>query len=729
MCKYQQIRIPVLALSLLALTALVSPGVDAQIPKAINYQGFLTDPGGSALTGLHDFVFRFYDAETGGHLLWSEEHLDVLVSNGLFQVNLGTINEITPDIVTPPASPTESFFDIYMEVSTDGEVMLPRTPLASTPYAMMSHRVDGDITTAPGSVSIENQVGLNYQKIKWAAGGGESYGEMEASDGFTVTKAYDKATPQLYQSLAKQKSVGGSDSLLIMGLIEADTIWFSAEAVEGMKKTSILDKTSPGFHKALCSSEEGSSRTRKEDKAEPLLYESTVESTDGLSLTKEYDKATPALFQSQMESSEGLSITKVIDKASPLLYESTVESTDGLSLTKVYDKASPALFQSQMESSEGLSITKVIDKASPLLYESTVESTDGVSVCKQIDKASPKLAMVGAHYMDIEVLGVGDSASVTMVADTAGVSLRQSIEAGDAALQAQLNTSTLPTEEVSLRMTSSGGGVPNEEVTLSTGPGSDPAGMWMFSSTGLTPAEGPADTNFQVYATAEGGMLEMKNVGGTTGDGVAITVTDDDNSLRMRHGGINTGIYLEADPSTGGRIGVNNEAPSQALQVSGNICASGTIGMCSDVRFKDNIENITGALDKVTSLRGVSFTWKQDEYPAQRFADGQQVGLIAQEVLEVIPEVVLKDGDGYYSVDYGKLTPLLVEAVKELSKELKLKTERIAELGQKTTEIDQLKSQLAELSRQVSKLLAAQSTAPDKTKLAANDQANQTGGK
>ena len=176
MCNYPQFRIPVLALSLLALAASVSSGVGAVIPMSINYQGRLLDSEGKPVpNGTHDFVFRFYDAETGGNLLWSEEHLDVPVSGGLFQVNLGSINEITPDVVTPPPSPTESFFDIFLEVTTDGELMEPRTPLSSAPYAMMTHRVDGDITTAPGSLSIINQVGFNYEKIKWNVGGGESF--------------------------------------------------------------------------------------------------------------------------------------------------------------------------------------------------------------------------------------------------------------------------------------------------------------------------------------------------------------------------------------------------------------------------------------------------------------------------------------------------------------------------------------------------------------------------
>jgi type VI protein secretion system component Hcp len=655
-----QVRIPVLALSLLALAALVSLGVGAVIPMSINYQGRLLDSAGKPVpNGTHDFVFRFYDAETGGNLLWSEEHLDVPVNDGLFQVNLGTINEITPDVVTPPSSPIESFFDIFLEVTTDGEVMEPRTPLSSTPYAMMTHRVDGDITTAPGSLSIINQIGFNYEKIKWDVGGGESYGEMEASDGFTVTKAYDKATPNLFQSYM--------------------------ESGDGVSMTKAYDKSSPLLYETYSEASDGVGLTKRIDKSSPLLYELTIESSDLSAQSARIDKASPQLYQALVQSEEGPSITKRIDQASPLLYESTVESTDGLSLTKEYDKATPILFQSSMESGEGPSITKRIDKASPLLYESTVESTDGLSLTKEYDKASPKLAMFGAHYMDIEDVDVGDSVSFTMVADTAGASMRQAIQAGDAALQAQLNTSILPTEEVSLRMTSSGGTLPIEEICVSTGPGSDPVSMWMFTTSSLMPGAGPADTNFQVYVTAEGGTLEMENVGGTSGDGVAITITDDDNSLRIRHGGANTGVYLESDPSTGGRIGINNEAPSEALQVSGNICASGAIGACSDVRFKDNIEDITGALDKVTSLRGVSFTWKQDEYPAQRFADGRQVGLIAQEVLEVTPEVVLKDGDGYYSVDYGKLTPLLVEAVKELkaqNAELRRRIEVLEKTGQ-----------------------------------------------
>jgi hypothetical protein len=80
----------------------------------------------------------------------------------------------------------------------------------------------------------------------------------------------------------------------------------------------------------------------------------------------------------------------------------------------------------------------------------------------------------------------------------------------------------------------------------------------------------------------------------------------------------------------------------------------------SDVRMKKNIATINQALDKVQSLRGVNFEWKETVH----HEDGLQMGFIAQEVEEVIPEVVSNGGDSY-SMQYSPLTALLVEAVKE----------------------------------------------------------------
>ena len=92
------------------------------------------------------------------------------------------------------------------------------------------------------------------------------------------------------------------------------------------------------------------------------------------------------------------------------------------------------------------------------------------------------------------------------------------------------------------------------------------------------------------------------------------------------------------------------------VQATGNIIAGGELQVTSDARLKSNIETIGGALDKVKAMRGVSFTLEGKP----------SVGVIAQEMLEVVPEVVNTDGD-YLKVAYSNLVGVLIEAIKELS--------------------------------------------------------------
>jgi hypothetical protein len=142
-----------------------------------------------------------------------------------------------------------------------------------------------------------------------------------------------------------------------------------------------------------------------------------------------------------------------------------------------------------------------------------------------------------------------------------------------------------------------------------------------------------------------------------------------DNTFQIGNGPGQPTKVLNMIPAGGGdlgSVGINTASPSEALHVVGNICATGTIGSCSDMRFKKNINGLSGALDKVDRLRGVHFDWKRDEYPTHGFGADRELGFIAQEVETVYPEAVSQGSDGYYTVDYGRLTPVLVEAIKEL---------------------------------------------------------------
>jgi len=258
----------------------------------------------------------------------------------------------------------------------------------------------------------------------------------------------------------------------------------------------------------------------------------------------------------------------------------------------------------------------------------------------------------------------------------------------------------LPMEE-GFRMMHGGGGLPVEEISFSTGPGGAPVGMQMYNTSSLLPGENPSDTNVQLYATNEGGYMAISNVGGTEGDGYEWDCNATQNTMRLRHGG-SSGVYMEANSFTGGSIGINTESPGEALQVLGNICASGSIGVCSDVRFKDNVHTISEPLEKIASLRGVNFTWKISQFPEYRFRGGVQIGFIAQEVVDVLPGVVSCGSDGFYSIDYGRLTPLLVEAVKEQQVIIDKQMEKI----------DNLQQQLTQLSSLVETVLVQQKNGP-----------------
>lgn len=95
----------------------------------------------------------------------------------------------------------------------------------------------------------------------------------------------------------------------------------------------------------------------------------------------------------------------------------------------------------------------------------------------------------------------------------------------------------------------------------------------------------------------------------------------------------------------------------------------------SDERLKTDIQPITTALEKVLALQGVSFVWneKAEEIGAKRETlAGREIGLIAQQVAEVVPEVILdwietEDGEKYKTVDTARMVALLVEAIKELN--------------------------------------------------------------
>jgi hypothetical protein len=115
------------------------------------------------------------------------------------------------------------------------------------------------------------------------------------------------------------------------------------------------------------------------------------------------------------------------------------------------------------------------------------------------------------------------------------------------------------------------------------------------------------------------------------------------------------------------------KAPTERLEVDGNIKASGTITP-SDRSLKHSVEPVSGALETIAALRPVIYQWKD----TLRFGERRGYGLIAQEVEPVVPSVVHGGNGREYALDYVKLVPVLIGAGQEQQAQVAALTERLA---------------------------------------------------
>jgi len=141
----------------------------------------------------------------------------------------------------------------------------------------------------------------------------------------------------------------------------------------------------------------------------------------------------------------------------------------------------------------------------------------------------------------------------------------------------------------------------------------------------------------------------------------------------------NTGISVTGGGIFSGNISGSSTSHLTMAQISssGDVVADGDVVAfnSSDKRLKDNIKVIKGSLDKIGEIRGVEFDWN-DKSPAWARERGHDVGVVAQEVQKIIPEIVIERKNGYLGVDYKRIVPLLIESIKELTSEVRdLKTE------------------------------------------------------
>jgi len=148
------------------------------------------------------------------------------------------------------------------------------------------------------------------------------------------------------------------------------------------------------------------------------------------------------------------------------------------------------------------------------------------------------------------------------------------------------------------------------------------------------------DTSYYLNANNTS-QLNVLNCAGT------LTVTGSGGVVASKFTDYNNGAFYLDPASTG-----------TSLNVAGDVVAYAS----SDIRFKNNVTPITNALDKINKIGGYTFEWNEKSHKETGKKD---IGVIAQEVEEILPEIVDTRDNGYKAVDYSKLTALLIQSVKE----------------------------------------------------------------
>ena len=173
------------------------------------------------------------------------------------------------------------------------------------------------------------------------------------------------------------------------------------------------------------------------------------------------------------------------------------------------------------------------------------------------------------------------------------------------------------------------------------------------------------DDNHRIIFNRAGNQLELREYG---------TIIFSSNATS---GQLTNSVFIDTNGNVGIGLGTGTTSAAQKLDVAGSILYTGSLSQ-SDQRFKTNVVPLTGVLERIERIRGVSFDWNELYKSMGRATDRRELGLLAQEVEAVFPELVTTWGeDNYRALDYGRLTAVLVEAIKELNAKLKSVTEKL----------------------------------------------------
>ena len=246
------------------------------------------------------------------------------------------------------------------------------------------------------------------------------------------------------------------------------------------------------------------------------------------------------------------------------------------------------------------------------------------------------------------------------------------------------NSTTIPTNNNQL---TNGEGYTTNTGTVTSANGSNNRVATFSSATALN---GESALTFDGTTLETTGTMECTKFVANANSGFEFSI-EGDNQFNMIQTAANRSMFFVTAAGSGSiNFGTNNTNSRVSITSTGAlkstislavgaITPSTTVGRIdaandivafstSDIRLKDNIKSIDKALDKVNSIQGIEFDWIEKEEVHGN--SGHDIGVIAQEIEEILPDVVTTRDSGYKAVKYEKIVPLLIEAIKDLSKQV-----------------------------------------------------------
>ena len=681
--------------ALVALLMLVSVSAFSQsaVPQTMNFQGRLAKPDGTPLpdTNSQTLTFTVYSAATGGTSLWSQTS-NVAVHNGAFTVPLNFAAGY-PNGATLSSVFGNALFPPYLEMQVGSNAPLtPRRPFASVAYAFHSGTAENALAVANGSItrgSLASGV-LNFSNLSGSLSlsqipDGLLTGDKIASNTLTV----GKFSPGLQAIFGKLTTAPGPNTLTSLANVGTGSRPYSI-AISGshayvinqnsntLQSFDVSNPTSPALVSTTGTGANPYSIVVSSHYAYVVNYGS-----NNLQIF-EVATATPTLVSTTGTGSNPSDVAVSGNTA----YVVNHLGNNTLQVFDVSNPASPVLTGSVGIGTRPLSLVVSGSYAyiladltnSLLIFDlrtlTQVGHIDTDSNPNSIAVSGSYAYVVNYSSANFQVFDVSNPTSPALVSTTGTEANPYSVAVqGNTAYIVTYSSKTLQTFDVS-----------NPGTPVLTG----------TIGTASNPVPVAVSGNYVYVGNYSGGTLQTFSTTGST--------------------------YLKVlgDMSVTGKVGIGTTTPAYALDVNGDINASGSvrangIALSSDARYKTNIATLNNALDDVLNLRGVSYDFDREKWPAKHFPEGQQIGFIAQELETVFPQLVSTDANGYKSVMYQNVVPVLVEAVKTLKRDNDDKQRQIDALNAKVEALQtqakenaDIKKQLAELAELVKKLRDAQ---------------------